>query len=82
MGYQTTFASGRVTVPSTCGRVVVVLPTGSNDVSRVTSSTRKIAVHTLNTNSLNPAWSGYRTTVDALEAVAGLDSLPALPLSG
>jgi len=80
-GYQTTIASGRVTVPSNCWKVVVVLPTGSNDVSRVTSSTRVIAVNTPNNNSLNSAWGGYRTTVDAIEVASGLDLLSALPMS-
>jgi endonuclease G len=80
-GYQMTIASGRVTVPSNCWKVVVVLPVGSNDVSRVTSSTRVIAVNTPNNNSLNSAWGGYRTTVDAIETAAGLDLLSSLPSS-
>jgi len=80
-GYQTTIAGGKVTVPSNCWKVVVVLPTGNNDVSRVTSSTRVIAINTPNDNSLNSAWSGYRTSVDAIEAASGLDLLSALPLS-
>lgn len=80
-GYQTTIAGGKVTVPANCWKVVVVLPVGNNDVSRVTSSTRVIAINTPNNNSLNAAWGGYRTTVDAIEAAAGLDLLSALPLS-
>jgi endonuclease G len=58
-----------------------VLPVGSNDVSRVTSSTRVIAVNTPNNNSLNSAWGGYRTTVDAIETASGLDLLSSLPSS-
>lgn len=80
-GYQTTIASGRVTVPSNCWKVVIVLPTGNNDVSRVTSSTRVIAVNTPNDNGLNSAWGDYRTTVDAIEVASGLDLLSALPVS-
>lgn len=80
-GYQMTIAGGKVTVPSNCWKVVVVLPVGNNDVSRVTSSTRVIAVNTPNDNSLNSAWGGYRTTVDAIEAASGLDLLSALPLN-
>jgi endonuclease G len=78
-GYQTTIASGKVTVPANCWKVVVVLPTGSNDVGRVTSSTRVIAVNTPNNNSLNSAWGGYRTSVDAIESATGYDLLSALP---
>jgi endonuclease G len=81
MGYQTTIAGGKITVPANCWKVVVVLPVGSNDLSRVTSSTRVIAINTPNDNSLNAAWSGYRTSVDAIEAAAGLDLLSALPTS-
>jgi endonuclease G len=80
-GYQTTIAGGKVTVPSHCWKVVVVLPVGNNDVSRVTSGTRVIAVNTPNDNGLNSAWGGYRTTVDAIEAASGLDLLSALPVS-
>ncbi len=80
-GYQTTIAGGKVTVPSHCWKVVVVLPVGNDDVSRVTSSTRIIAVDTPNDNGLSAAWGGYRTSVDAIETAAGLDLLSALPTS-
>ncbi len=80
-GYQLTIAGGKITVPANCWKVIVILPTGSNDVSRITSSTRVIAVNTPNDNSLNAVWGGYRTSVDAIEAAAGLDLLSALPTS-
>ncbi|RZK21190.1 MAG: DNA/RNA non-specific endonuclease [Hymenobacter sp.] len=80
-GYQTTIAGGKVTVPANCWKVVVVLPVGSNDVGRITSSTRVIALNAPNNNSLSAAWGGYRTTVDAIEAATGLDLLSALPVS-
>lgn len=80
-GYQTTIAGGKVTVPSNCWKVVVVLPAGNNDMSRISSSTRVIAVNTPNDNGLRSAWGGYRTSVDAIEAAAGLDLLSALPVS-
>jgi len=60
---------------------MLVLPAGSNDVSRVTSSTHVIAVNTPNDNGLSLAWGGYRTSVDAIEAAAGLDLLSVLPVS-
>ncbi|MBJ6142242.1 DNA/RNA non-specific endonuclease [Hymenobacter sp. BT559] len=79
-GYYTTIASGRVTVPARCWKVVVVLPAGTNDLGRVTSSTRVIAVNTPNNVNVNAAWGGYRTSVDAIEKATGLDLLSALPL--
>lgn len=80
-GYYTTIAGGQVTVPARCWKVVVVLPVGSNDLGRITSSTRVIAVNTPNNSSVNAAWGGYRTTVDAIEKAAGLDLLSAVSLS-
>ncbi|WP_233635917.1 DNA/RNA non-specific endonuclease [Hymenobacter setariae] len=80
-GYATTIAGGKVTVPSNCWKVVVVLPEGSSDVSRITTSTRVIAINTPNTTSIGTAWGAYRTSVDAIEAATGLDLLSALPLS-
>jgi endonuclease G len=78
-GYETTIASGKVTVPARCWKVLVVLPVGSNDVSRLTASTRVIAVNTPNDNSLSSSWGSYRTTVDAIEDATGYDLLSALP---
>ncbi len=68
------------TVPSNCWQVVVVLTVGNNDVARVGTSTRIIAINTPNDNAINSAWGGYRTTVDAIEVASGLDLLSALPL--
>ncbi len=78
-GYQTTIDQGRVTVPARCWKVVVVLPVGSGDASRVTTSTRVIALDTPNDNSLNTSWGTYRTTVNAIEAATGYDLLSAVP---
>lgn len=77
-GYQTTLDQGRVTVPARCWRVVVVLPVGTNDAARVTSSTRVIAIDTPNDNSLNTSWSSYRTSVDAIEQATGYNLLSAV----
>jgi endonuclease G len=74
-GYMTTIDAGRVTVPNRVWKVVVVLPEGSSDPSRVTSSTRVIAIDTPNDNSLNTDWGVYRTTVDAIEQATGYNIL-------
>jgi len=79
-GYRTTLDNGRVTVPSNIWKVVLVLPQGTNDVSRVTTATRVIAVNTPNAQSIvTSTWGGYRTTVDAIEAATGYDILSVLP---
>jgi endonuclease G len=78
-GYATTLDQGRVTVPARCWKVVVVLPTGINDASRVSASTRVIAIDTPNDNSISTTWGSYRTSVDAIETATGLDLLSAVP---
>ncbi|RIJ41703.1 DNA/RNA non-specific endonuclease [Pontibacter oryzae] len=74
-GYATTIAGGKVTVPNRVWKVIVVLPVGTNDVSRVTTSTRVIAIDTPNSNSASSSWGSYRTTVDAIEAKMGYNLL-------
>lgn len=80
-GYLTTLDQGRVTVPAHCWKVVVVLAAGTNDAARVSSATRVIAVDTPNDNGLNANRGQYRTSVDAIEAVTGLDLLSAVTAS-
>lgn len=70
---------GRVTVPSRIWKVLVVLPEGNNDLSRINASTRVIAVNTPNTQSVRSDWASYRTTVDAIEKATGYDLLSAVP---
>jgi len=42
-GLQHFIANGHVAVPAQTWKVIIVLPLGSNDLSRVTTSTRTIA---------------------------------------
>ncbi|MEI8053283.1 MAG: DNA/RNA non-specific endonuclease [Bacteroidota bacterium] len=75
-GVTTTIASGSINVPSHCWKVIVVLPTGSNDASRVSNTTRIIAVDMPNTQTVNAqSWGTYRVSVDALETILGYDFL-------
>ena len=68
--------SGRINVPGHFWKVIVVLPVGTNDLSRINSTTRVIAVDMPNvqTVSTHPWWY-YRTTTDAIEAATGFDFL-------
>ncbi|SDY56866.1 DNA/RNA non-specific endonuclease [Hymenobacter psychrophilus] len=79
--FQTTLDQGRVTVPARLWKVVVVLPTGDNDATRVSTSTRVIAIDTPNDNSINTDWGQYRVSVDAIEAATGLNLLSAIPVA-
>jgi endonuclease G len=77
-GSQGTIDAGRVNVPTRTWKIAVVLPEGSNDLSRVTTSTRVIAVDMPNNDALisrSADWKTFRTSVDAIEAATGYDFL-------
>ena len=81
-GTTTTIASGHVAVPSQVWKVVIVLPSGTNDVSRVTTATRTIAVIMPNAQGIRTAdWKTYRVSVDQVEALTGYDFFSAVPAS-
>lgn len=78
----TSIANGKVTVPSQVWKVIVLLPEGSNDISRITTSTRVIAVLMPNQQNVNVRpWGYYRVSVDQIEALTGYNILSALPAS-
>ena len=52
-------ANGHVAVPAYTWKVIMVLPTGTNDVSRVTTSTRLIAVWMPNQNGISTDWRSF-----------------------
>lgn len=78
-GAANTIDNGRVTVPKNIWKVIVVLPEGGDDINRISTSTRVIAVNTPNVNSIDSDWGAYRTSVDAIEQATGYDLLSALP---
>jgi DNA/RNA endonuclease G (NUC1) len=77
-GAQGTVDAGRVNIPTHTWKVVVVIPEGSNDLSRVTTSTRVIAVVMPNSDALisrTADWKTFRVSVDAVESATGYDFL-------
>jgi len=81
-GYKTSIDGGRIRVPNRTWKVIVVLPSGSNDVARVSTSTRVIAVNMPNSQGIrNNNWGTYRTSVDAIESAAGVNVLSAVSSS-
>ena len=72
-GLQFFIANGHVAVPAQTWKVIIVLPVGSNDVSRVNTATRTIAVVVPNSGSINSDWRTYRVSVDQVEAITGFD---------
>jgi endonuclease G len=78
-GFAKTIGHGRVNVPAHIWKVVVIIPDGDNDVTRINTNTRVIAIDTPNDNNLSPNWMNYVTTVAAIEKTTGVDLLSALP---
>ena len=79
-GTTNTVANGHVVVPSQTWKVVIVLPAGTDDVNRVTTSTRTIAVIMPNTQGIrNNDWKSYRVSVDQVEALTGYDFFSNVP---
>jgi DNA/RNA endonuclease G (NUC1) len=80
VGTFNTIANGHVTVPASTWKVVLVLPKGDNDISRVTAASRTIAVNMPNIQGIrNVDWHTYLTTVDAVEALTGYDFFANVP---
>lgn len=72
---------GNVTVPAKIWKVVVIMPKGNNDLSRINSSTVILAVDMPNddrlyTTSGSTDWRNYRTSVNALETEANAAGVP------
>jgi endonuclease G len=75
-GTTNSINNGNINVPSHYWKVIVVLPNGNNDASRVTSSTRVITVDMPNNQTVNShPWGYYRVSVDAVESLTGYDFL-------
>ena len=80
-GVTMTVAGGHVAVPSQTWKVIIVIPAGANDVSRVNKATRTIAVIMPNTQGIRAVdWKTYRVSVDAVEALTGYDFFSNVPV--
>ena len=81
-GAAETLAAGKITVPAALWKVIVVLPVGSNDLQRVDTQTRVIAVWMPNTNAVGDGkWADYRVSVDVIEQRTGYDLLSNVSVS-
>jgi endonuclease G len=80
-GSATTIAGGKIAVPSNVWKVAVIIPVGNGDLGRVSSTTRVIAVNTLNVNTIDKDWKKYRVSVRDIEKATGYHLLSNLPQS-
>jgi endonuclease G len=79
-GYARTIANGNITVPAYLWKVIVVLPEGTNDLSRINTSTRTIAVIMPNTQDVNQKpWTDYRVSIREVEQLTGYNFLSNVP---
>ncbi|MDQ3801073.1 MAG: DNA/RNA non-specific endonuclease [Acidobacteriota bacterium] len=76
-----TIAMGRIVVPRSTWKVVIVLPNGDNDLQRVSKSTRVIAIVVPNFQPLNinAPWRQFRRSVDQVEALTGYNFFSNIP---
>lgn len=68
----------KITVPSMCWKIVVLLPEGNRDLRRINADTRVIAVDMDNTVATKSGWRNHRVSVDELEERTGFDFLAPL----
>ncbi len=77
-GLQSRINNNNIVVPTNTWKVIVVLDEGTNDLARVTTSTRVIAVNMTNYNSqisISADWRSFRVSVDSIESLTGYDFL-------
>ncbi|MBD2462858.1 DNA/RNA non-specific endonuclease [Oscillatoria sp. FACHB-1407] len=79
-GRQTAIAQGRVAVPASTWKVVVVLDRPGLGLAGVTTLTRTIAIVVPNRQGIKAQdWRDFRTSIDAVEELTGYDLLSAVP---
>ena len=75
-----TIAAGHVVIPAVTWKVVLVLPNGSNDLSRVSRATRAFGIIVSNQPPItSTAWRNYRVTVDQVENLTGYNFFSNIP---
>jgi endonuclease G len=82
-GTTFTINSGHVAVPAQTWKVILVLPQATgNDVTRVTTATRTIAVVMPNMQGIRTVdWHTYRVSVDQVESLTGYDFFSLVPVA-
>lgn len=78
-GSRGRIGSNRVNVPAVTWKIILVLPTGDNDLERINKNTRTIAVIMPNDNTVTQNWRQYRTSVQRVEALTGYNFYSNVP---
>ncbi|MHC0068143.1 DNA/RNA non-specific endonuclease [Nostoc sp. UIC 10890] len=66
---------GKVTVPKSTWKIIVVLDSSGSGLDGITANTRVIAVNIPNEQEINNDWRAYKVSVDQLENLTGYDFL-------
>jgi endonuclease G len=75
-GTQEVLPKGDVRVPESVWKVVVVLPQGDDDLSRVSAQTEIVAIDMPNQQGIRDTdWQEYLVSVDEIEQLTGYDFL-------
>jgi endonuclease G len=74
-----TISGGRIVVPATTWKVILVLPVGNNDLERVRRDTRAFGIVIPNQGSIVTTWRSYRKTVREVEELTGYDFFSLVP---
>ena len=69
----------KITIPTNCYKIIVVLAEGDGDLKRINKNTTFIAVNMPNDETASSRWRTYLTTVDEIENQTGYDFLAPLP---
>ncbi len=72
---------GQVTIPKSCFKVVVLLPEGKNDLRRINTTTKVIAVEMANNSKLTKPWGKNRLRLADVEAATGFHFLTTVKAS-
>jgi len=76
----TRIPSGKVAVPTFTWKIAVAVPLGSsNALSRITTSTRVIAIEVPNSNGVSSAWQNFVTSAGKIEKDTAFTFFTALP---
>ena len=78
-GFKAVLSTGKVKPSAHCWKLIIALPEGDNDLSRINAQSTVIAVDMLNTEVVRKAWSDYIVTVNDLEKATNYTFLSALP---
>lgn len=80
-GYKTVLATGKVKPPTQCWKIIVVLPEGDNDLSRINAQSKVIVVDMLNAQTVRTGWEDYIVSISDIEKVTNYTFLSSLPVS-